>query len=151
MNTTFNITPDNAFMINLFQKYNTTDPNLIWLKKLSHSHCSALVKLIRDDSTNEIADILVGHTTWDDYSEMLRIYKQYEFEFLGDNPILKRHTISFPSYPGVISSTDDYYIINKKFVVMETTLEILNEQVYNKILDADKYVPDFFRLLIANR
>lgn len=34
---------------------------------------------------------------------------------------------------------------------METTLEILNENVYNKILSADEYIPDFFRLLTANR
>ena len=46
---------------------------------------------------------------------------------LGENSVLTPHVVSFPSYPGVISSTDDYYVINKKFVVMETTLEILNE------------------------
>jgi hypothetical protein len=100
---------------------------------------------------HEIEDVLIGHTTWDDYIEMLRIYKYYEFEFLGENSALPGHTVSFPSYPGVISSTDDYYVINKKLVVMETTLEILNENVYDKILKADEYIPDFFRLLTANR
>jgi len=150
MNKTFNITQDNAFMLNLFQKYNTTDPNLIWLKKLSHSHCSALVKLIRDED-HKIKDVFIGHTTWDDYSAMLRIFKNYEFEFLGSESVLRPHTLEFPSYPGIISSTDDYYIINTKFVVMETTLEILDERVQSKILTADEYVPDFFRLLAANR
>jgi len=48
-NETVAITEENAFMINLFKKYNTTDPNVIWLKKLSHSHCSALVKLLFDE------------------------------------------------------------------------------------------------------
>jgi len=56
---------------------------------------------------------------------------------LGENSSLTPHVVSFPSYPGVISSTDDYYVINKKFVVMETTLEILNDQVYGKVLSAD--------------
>lgn len=83
---------------------------------------------------------------------MLRIYKHYDFELLGPgNVILGPHVLNFPSYPGVISSTDDYYIINQKMVVMETTLEILNEDVYDQVLPADEYIPDFFRLLIANR
>ena len=33
----------------LFTKYGTHDPELLWLKKLSNSHCSAFIKLIRGE------------------------------------------------------------------------------------------------------
>jgi len=34
---------------------------------------------------------------------------------------------------------------------METTLEILNEDVYSQVAPPEKYIPDFFRVVIANR
>lgn len=40
-----------------------------------HSHCSAFIKVVKDDKGN-YKDLIVSHNTWDDYSEMLRIYKQ---------------------------------------------------------------------------
>lgn len=57
---------------------------------------------------------------------MLRIYKVYNFEFFN-NDNLRAINQTFSSYPGTISSTDDFYVINKELVVLETTLEILNE------------------------
>jgi len=57
---------------------------------------------------------------------MLRIYKVYNFEFFN-NDQLRAINQTFSSYPGTISSTDDFYVINKELVVLETTLEILNE------------------------
>jgi len=106
------VNKENAFMIDLFHKYNTTDIQKIWLKKLAHSHCSALVKLLKNED-NSIKDIMVGHTTWDDFSAMVRIFKENNFEFLGKNSVMPPHLVSFSSYAGVISSTDDYYLINK--------------------------------------
>jgi len=34
---------------------------------------------------------------------------------------------------------------------METTLEILNEDLYDNVLPVDKYIPDFMRVMISNR
>jgi len=34
---------------------------------------------------------------------------------------------------------------------METTLEILNEDIYSNVVPVTKYIPDFFRVVIANR
>jgi hypothetical protein len=59
--------------------------------------------------------------------------------------------MTFSSYPGCLSSTDDFYLVNKRFTVMETTIDILNDQVYTKVMKADKYLPDYMRINIANR
>jgi len=58
---------------------------------------------------------------------MLRIYKYYELGMLGDGEYggLKNSKVTFSSYPGCLSSTDDWYIINGKYVVTETTLEVM--------------------------
>jgi hypothetical protein len=66
-------------------------------------HCSALIKWTGDE-------LYAGHTTWDDYAEMIRIYKHYEFNF--NHHSIKSHKSSHSSYPGFISSSDDYYILD---------------------------------------
>lgn len=57
----------------------------------------------------------------------------------------------FSSYPGCLSSTDDWYIIDKRFIITETTLEVLQEMIYKDILSTKDYVPDFMRVMQANR
>jgi hypothetical protein len=34
---------------------------------------------------------------------------------------------------------------------METTLEILDESIYNNVVKPQNYIPDFFRVVVANR
>ena len=55
--------------------------------------CSALVKLAPDFS-----DLFMGHSTWDSYTAMLRIYKHYAFDLKELAPPAQR--LSFSSYPG---------------------------------------------------
>lgn len=108
-----------------------------------------MIKTLKDQNGN-YNDLLVGHTTWDDYSEMLRSYKVYDFEFFN-NQDLKSVKMTFSSYPGTISSTDDFYVMNGSLVVTETTLEILNENAYSLVAREDKYIPDYMRIIISNR
>lgn len=109
-------------------------------------HCSALVKL-----TEGNADLLMGHTTWSDYSTMMRIYKYYTFHLLGANTMCQQ--MAFSSYPGAISSTDSFYELDSGLAVMETTLEMLNPQVYDKVPEFPfkPHVPSFIHVMIANR
>lgn len=79
-----------GFIEQLYKKYDTRDPDELWHKILRKEHCSAIVKVIRDDD-DKLEDILISHSTWTDYSEMLRIYKYYDFDFLGDNEALPSH------------------------------------------------------------
>ncbi len=93
---------------------------------------------------------MIGHSTWDDYSEMLRIYKYYDMELIGEGEVkngLEAQNLIFSSYPGCLSSTDDWYIIKKRFVVTETTLEVLQEMIYKQMLSTTNYVPDFMRVM----
>ena len=59
----------------LFQEYGTNDPDYLWEKLMSRSHCSAFIKILRRED-HTIDDVLLSHSTWDDYSAMIRIFKQ---------------------------------------------------------------------------
>lgn len=43
----------------------------MWLGK-----CSALIKV-----TGDLGDLLIGHSTWDSFTAMTRIFKHYEFDY----------------------------------------------------------------------
>jgi hypothetical protein len=53
---------------------------------------------------------------------------------------------TFSSYPGCLSSTDDFYITNNKLMVTETTLEVIDINLYNSVKEEDKYIPNFMRV-----
>jgi hypothetical protein len=109
-------------------------------------HCSALIKVTEGNK-----DLMIGHTTWDDYSRMTRIYKFYNFPFEGASAMASK--ISFSSYPGVISSTDDYYVMDSGLSVTDTSLEILNPFVWDKVEDfpSKPHIPNFVHIMICNR
>jgi len=77
-----------------------------------------MVKLTSDD-------LFVSHATFDNYIAMVRIFKQYDFEYNGASGPIKRSQVRFSSYGGPITSTDDYYILNNRVVVQETTTGLL--------------------------
>jgi Phospholipase B len=53
----------------------------------------------------DLSDILMGHSTWDTYSSMVRIYKHYDFGVRNPDHVMRR--LSFSSYPGELFSDDD--------------------------------------------
>jgi len=127
----------------------TEDPldDRYWERRVSETgHCSALIKVLEGNK-----DMFVGHTTWDDYSKMTRIFKYYNFPFDGAETMATK--IAFSSYPGVISSTDDFYVMSSGMTVMDTSLEILNPFLWDKVLDfpANPHIPNFVHLMIVNR
>ena len=88
--------------------------------------CSALVKLAPD-----LSDIFMGHSTWDSYTAMLRIYKHYMFNLTQLKPAAQH--MSFSSYPGEVFSDDDFYIMSSKIVVLQTTNKIFNDKLFEKL------------------
>jgi len=115
----------------------------VWRKiKRASGRCSALIRLTDDNK-----DLMVGHTTFSDYSEMNRIFKHYDLP-LGDGVAQK---MGFSSYPGVAGSTDDYYLMDSGLVVTETTISMLTDEPYDKLDDSGTSVPDFMRIMLSNR
>lgn len=83
--------------------------------------CSALVRLADDE-------LFVGHSTWEPFSEMTRIVKFYDFPFKG----VKARSLAFPSYPGAITSTDDFIITSAGLVLTETTIDIQDRFLFRE-------------------
>ncbi len=91
---------------------------------IRNSHCSALFKV-----SSDLSEIFFGHTSWYDYTATTRIYKILTLNF-NDN-ITASRTISFSSYPGMLSSFDDFYLTDTGIAAIETSVEVLNQTMYN--------------------
>jgi hypothetical protein len=98
-----------------------------------HLHCSALIKPLPD-----MSDLYVSHSTWGGFNTMLRQYKTYNFEI----------SLSMSSYPGYVSSTDDWYITSNGLTVMETTNGIFNMSLYRDYFSSST-VPEWMRVMAA--
>ncbi|OLP85098.1 putative phospholipase B-like 2 [Symbiodinium microadriaticum] len=116
------------------------------LRLAKHGHCTALVRLAPANS-----DLFIGHTTWGDYSKMSRVYKYYRF----DLPLSfqSHEMMGFSSYPGCVSSTDDFYMMDNGLAVMDTTLEVLNQKLYSRVMDDPDRprLPKFLHVMAVNR
>eukprot|EP00762_Andalucia_godoyi_P006285 ANDGO_05921.mRNA.1 Phospholipase B-like protein E len=110
-------------------------------ERISVSRCSAIVKL-----TADFSELYTAHTTWGSYSVMLRTFKQYNFAFNG----VASNKMALSSYPGVIASVDDFYAMpDSKLAVTETTNDILNDDLLDKITkDSVMY---WMRVMVACR
>jgi hypothetical protein len=105
------------------------------------NHCSVLVKLAYDFS-----NIWFGHNTWLNYSSMTRIFKEYRINI--GNP-KKSFSVVFSSYPGNLSSNDDFYITDQDLYISETTSSIFNEKLYQNL--TPQSVLTWQRVIVANR
>merc|ERR1719401_2635090 len=82
---------------------------------------------------------------------MTRIFKYYNFDLGG--AATRAKNIAMSSYPGCITSTDNFYVMDSGLTVLDTTLEILNPTVYNRIPEfpANAKIPTWLHSMIANR
>jgi len=97
---------------------------------LSQGHCSAIVKSLPD-----LSNLLFGHSSWFTYASMLRIVKIYDFpwSFRGSksNNKVEKRIMTFSSYPGVLSSLDDFYEMDSNLVMLQTTNSVLKNELYD--------------------
>lgn len=102
-------------------------------KNHRNDHCSAIIKLLADKS-----DIIFAHNTWDDYQcAGPRIFKQYRYNNMKYHRPNNMFQVIFSSSPGLLSSIDDYYLIHNdktNMAVMETSLDVYNDQLLNLVL-----------------
>lgn len=110
---------------------------------VSSGRCSALVRV-----TEMNHDVFMGHATWDDYSKMTRVFKYYKI-FLDGADTIANH-IAFSSYPGALSSTDDFYITDSGLSIMETSLIVLRPEAWDTITTLP-YTPNFMHLMATTR
>jgi hypothetical protein len=96
-------------------------------------HCSALIKSLPD-----MSDLYVSHSTWGGFNTMLRQYKTYNFEI----------SLSMSSYPGYVSSTDDWYMTSNGLVIQETTNGVFNLTLYRDYFSSST-VPEWMRVMAA--
>jgi hypothetical protein len=54
--------------------------------------------------------------------------------------------VTFSSYPGCLSSTDDFYLTSNRIMVTETTLEIIDINLYSHVKKSETYIPNFMRV-----
>lgn len=101
-----------------------------------YSRCSAFVRFDADRG-----DVYAAHATWEEYSMMNRIAKHVHF---------RDTKLSFTSYPGMLGSTDDFFVTNHGLVVLETTLNVLDKTVLRGAI-THKAVPTWLRSLVASR
>ncbi|KAJ0402443.1 hypothetical protein P43SY_000596 [Pythium insidiosum] len=97
----------------------------VFLKNLK---CSALIRILPDFS-----DLVWGHSTWDTYASMNRIYKHYDVPLPGnaaDGAPLKRK-ISMSSSPAYLSSVDDWYMTDAGLGILETTHGVFDSSLYD--------------------
>lgn len=86
-------------------------------------HCSALVKV-----TGDLSELFMGHSSWFEYANTNRIYKNYHFAFKAK---AGANRISFSSYPGYLESLDDFYMMDSGLGMVQTSNGVPN----NTLLD----------------
>ena len=95
--------------------------------------CSALIKLV-PDLPHRTGNLFVGHSTWEGMEEAVRMWKVYDFPFI----VAHEAVVSFSSYPGCISSTDDFYQTKKsQLLITETSLNVApGSNAYDRVVSA---------------
>jgi hypothetical protein len=76
------------------------------VKVIVFVHFTKWIQLLPDHS-----DIFVGHTTFNGYQYMLRIFKHYTLNLRNEGNFAQ--TMSLSSRPGDLESKDDYYILSR--------------------------------------
>jgi len=105
-----------------------------------HGHCSALVQLAPGFS-----DLWVTHATWDEYRGMLRIVKYLDMPLPG--AAVQR--MSFSANPGSLYSADDFYVLDSRLVVMETTIDNYNRSLWSNV--KPQSIMTWARAMVSNR
>jgi hypothetical protein len=114
---------------------------MTWFAK--KGHCTSLFKL-----TGDMQDIFFGHVSWNEMNTMMRIFKHVTLNFNAAGTTAK--TISMSSYPGMLSSFDDYYVTDSGLGVIETSLEVINLDMYKGNISPDLLLY-WMRVMVANR
>uniref|UniRef100_A0A1I7W5E7 Phospholipase B-like n=2 Tax=Loa loa TaxID=7209 RepID=A0A1I7W5E7_LOALO len=111
--------------------------------KTDASHCSGLVKLAPNN-----ADLFIAHVSMSGYETMNRILKFYKFAF--DEQKVPGYATSFSSYPGALTSLDDFVLGSSGLAIIETTINVFNQLLYDAVR-TEGQLHCWIRSIIATR
>ncbi|KDO27535.1 hypothetical protein SPRG_06802 [Saprolegnia parasitica CBS 223.65] len=109
-------------------------------QELTSLKCSGLIRLLPNAT-----DLMWGHTTWDIFSAMNKMFKHYDVPLPEGGA---RRRISMSSSPGYISSVDDWYLLDSGLAVLETTNGVYNKSLYEHL--STRSVLSWMRSKVAN-
>lgn len=129
--------------------FSLTLPTVTFEQLLSTvDHCTGLVKLLPD-----FTDLYISQVTWNVYQSMLRIQKKYVLRYKlapGDKKVIPGYEMTMTSYPGLVHSLDDFYVISTGLVSAETTIGNTNKTLYSYIKPVGQLL-EHVRVMVANR
>jgi len=88
-----------------------------------------------------------GHSTWIFFSFLTRVWKHIHLPFSSVMNVAD--SVSMSSYPGVMSSNDDFYQLSSNLVTIETTNSIFNMSLYEYVVP--QTLLSWQRTTLANR
>ncbi|XP_076866560.1 phospholipase B-like 1 isoform X1 [Brachyhypopomus gauderio] len=96
------------------------------VKEPPMGHCSALIKMLPG-----YENLLFAHSSWYTYAATLRIFKHLDIR------VTEAHTatgkLSFSSYPGLLVSLDDFYLLGSGLLMTQTTNNVFNSSLFDNI------------------
>lgn len=101
-------------------------------------HCTGLLKI-----TDDYSDIYIAHDAWSDYRDLHGALKEYSLPAKG----FKAKRITMSTRIGKLSSYDDFYIADNGLLVIETTMTVLNQSLYDYVKPQSIYT--WFRAILA--
>lgn len=116
-----------------FPDFDKLTPERVEIEVMKLTRCSALVRALPD-----LSDIFASHATWWNYGTMLRVYKLFNLPIPtvdadGNISGIERVRQGFSSYPGVLSSQDDFYVTSRGMALLQTTNSVFNVSLYQAV------------------
>lgn len=105
----------------------TTEQIQEW--SILNSHCSGLFRMNEEGS-----EVYVGQAAWFFLGSMTRVLKTYKTHITGEAQVAQ--SLTFSSYPGFSYSFDDFMATDTGLLVIETTNNIYDMELYDRCSSA---------------
>ncbi|XP_012669938.1 phospholipase B-like 1 [Clupea harengus] len=96
------------------------------LSKPTMGHCSVLIKMLPG-----YENLLFAHSSWYTYAASMRIYKHWDFWL--SSAAIATGKMSFSSYPGLLTSLDDFYLLGSGLLMTQTTNSVFNSSLFSSV------------------
>ncbi|XP_030630963.1 phospholipase B-like 1 [Chanos chanos] len=89
-------------------------------------HCSALIKMLPG-----YENMFFAHSSWYTYAATMRIYKHWDFRVTNSHTASGK--MSFSSYPGLLTSLDDFYLLSSGLLMTQTSNNVFNSSLFSLV------------------